>query len=427
VRVTTDQAMVRDFIRRYPDSPYVADAKKRLEELVRVAQEREEQARLAAVEAKRQKTEAEAASAWNSIKNTTDPAELQKFIKRFPETSLALNEATQRLGALDREARERVARAQAEAAVARSAWDRIKGTTDAAEVENFIKLYPGTPTALTDAKQLLEVLDRRAKEREAKVRMEADAAQAWNRIKGTSDQAELRAFIKRFPDSPLALTDAAQHLAALERDAKDRAERAQAEAAEARAAWNNVKNTSDPAELRDFMKRYPDSPLAVRDAKLGIEQLERQAKERDAKARAEAEVAAAWNSTKDSRDPADFKSFIKRYPNSPFIADAKQRLAAIEPKPEVRTKPEVAAQPDIRTKPEVEKRHEIASPPPPKAKEKVATRPREERVEPRRQQRERPVERAERPAPRQQPAVRYEAVARPSGGGHSGTMSGVGF
>jgi hypothetical protein len=186
-----------------------------------------------------------------------------------------------------------------------------------------------------------------------------------------------------------------------------------------------VKNTSDPAELRDFMKRYPDSPLAVRDAKLGIEQLERQAKEREAKAHAEAEVAAAWNSTKDSRDPADFKSFIKRYPNSPFTADAKQRLAAIEL--EVRTKPEVAAKPDIRTKPEIEKRHEIASPPPPKAKEKVATRPREEHVEPRRQQRERPVERAERPAPRQQPAVRNEAAARPSGGSHSGTMSGVGF
>jgi outer membrane protein assembly factor BamD (BamD/ComL family) len=451
VRTTADQAVVRDFIRRYPDSPYVADAKKRLEALVLAAQEREEQARLAAIEAKRQKIEAEAAVAWNSIKNTSDIAELQKFIKRFPESPLALNEATQRLGALDREAKDRVAKAQGEAAAARSAWDRIKSTTDVAEVESFIKLYPNTPTALTDAKQLLEVLDRRAREREAKSRMEAEAALVWERIRGTSDQAELRGFIKRFPDSPVALTDAAQRLAALERDARDRAEKAQAEVAAARAAWNNVKTTSDPAELQDFMKRYPDSPFAAHDAKLRIDLLERQAKEREAKARAEetareakarveeaarevkaraeAEVAQAWNSTKGSQDPADFKSFIKRYPNSPFTSDAKQRLTAIEPKPDLKAKPEVekrheiASPPPVRIKePEVEKRIETARPPKVKEKEKVVTRHREEPVEAPRRQR---PEREARPASR--PAVHYEAVARPSGSSHSSTMSGVGF
>ena len=464
VRATTDQAVVRDFIRRYPDSPHVADAKKRLEDLVLAAQEREEQARLAAIEAKRQKMEAEAAVAWNSIKNTGDTAELQKFIKRFPESPLALNEATQRLGALDREARERVAKAQAEAAAARSAWDRIKSTTDVAEVESFIRLYPNTPTALTDAKQLLEVLDRRAKEREAKARMEAEAALVWERINGTSDQAELRNFIKRFPDSKLALTDAAQRLAALERDARDRAEKAQAEVAAARAAWNNVKNTSDPVELQDFVKRYPDSSFATHDAKLRIELLERQTKEREAKAqadavareakahaeeaareakaqaeaaareakaRAEAEVAQAWNSTKDSQNPADFRSFIKRYPNSPFTSDAKQRLAALEPKPDLAAKPEVekrhgiASPPPVRIKePEVEKRIETARPPKVKEKEKVVTRHREEPVEAPRRQR---PEREARPASRPQPAVHYEAVARPSGSSHSSTMSGVGF
>jgi hypothetical protein len=196
----------------------------------------------------------------------------------------------------------------------------------------------------------------------------------------------------------------------------------EAEAAAARAAWNNMKNTSDPAELQDFMRRYPDSPLAVHDAKLRIELLDRQAKEREAKAhteaaareakaRAEAEMAQVWNNTKDSHDPADFKSFIKRYPNSPFTSDAKQRLAAIEPA--------------VRAKPEVEKRHEVASPPPPKAKEKVASRHREEPVETPRRQRERP-EREARPASRPQPTVHYQAVmSQPAS--HSGTMSGVGF
>jgi hypothetical protein len=51
---------------------------------------------------------------------------------------------------------------------------------------------PNTPTALVDAKQYHDVLDKRAKEREAKARIEAEAAQAWNRIENTTDIYEVR-------------------------------------------------------------------------------------------------------------------------------------------------------------------------------------------------------------------------------------------
>ena len=197
---TSDQAVVRDFIRRYPDSPYVAQAKRHLDTLIVAEQERKEQERIAAAEARRQKMEAEAAAAWNSVKNSNSPAEVQNFIKRFPESSLALRDATEWLGVLDREAKERVAKAQAEAAAARAAWDRIKDTNDIAVVQDFIKQYPNTSTALNDAKQYLDVLDRRIKEREAKARMEAEAAQAWNRIQNTTDLAEVRSFIRRYPE-----------------------------------------------------------------------------------------------------------------------------------------------------------------------------------------------------------------------------------
>ena len=266
----------------------MAQAKRHLDTLIVAEQERKEQERIAAAEARRQKMEAEAAAAWNSIKNSNSPVEVQAFIKRFPESSLALRDATERLGALDREAKERVARAQAEAAAARAAWDRIKDTNDIAAVQDFIKQYPNTPTALNDAKQYLDVLDKRIKEREAKARMEAEAAQTWNRIQNTTDQAEVRSFIKRYPDSAVALTDAAQRLAALEREAADRADKARADAAAARAAWELVKGSNDPAELRDYIDRYPDSPFSTRDARARIDLLERQAKEREAKARADA-------------------------------------------------------------------------------------------------------------------------------------------
>jgi hypothetical protein len=237
-------------------------------------------------------------------------------------------------------------------------------------------------------------LDHRAKEREAKTRMEADAAQAWAKIQNTTDQAELRGFMKRYPDSPLALTNAPQRLSVLEREAADRAEKLRA----AKAAWDAVKGTSDPAELRDFVARYPDSPYATRDAKLRIELIEREAAAREAKARAEAaareakaraeaaareakaraeaaareakaqaeaaarevkeraeaEMAQVWENTKDSQNAADFKGFIKRYPNSRFTSEAKQRLGLLELKPDLTT------QPDTREPPGTGRHHEPA-------------------------------------------------------------------
>jgi outer membrane protein assembly factor BamD (BamD/ComL family) len=440
---TPDQSVVRDFIRRYPDSPYVAQAKSHLDTLIAAEQERKEQERIAAVEARRQKMEAEAAAAWNTIKNSSNPADVQAFIRRFPESTLALKDATERLGALDREAKERVAKAQAEAAAARAAWDRIKDTNDVVVVQDFIKQYPSTPTALNDAKQYLDVLDKRIKEREAKARMEAEAIQAWSQIQNSTDQAEMRSFIKRYPESAVAVTDAAQRLAALEREAADRAEKARAEADAARAAWDLVKGTNDPAELRDYINRYPDSPFSTRDARVRIDLLKRQAKEREAKARAEAaareakekaevEMLQAWDNTRDSRDPSEFRAFIKRYPNSPFVADAKQSIAALEPKPEVTAKPET--EPDISTRPVIRPRPEITirTMPPVQPvlprpeyhpRPEITVEPPHHRAPPVHVERSVPqrVERASRPAPR------YESRGGGGGYGAGGSSGGKGF
>jgi outer membrane protein assembly factor BamD (BamD/ComL family) len=291
---TSDQSVVRDFMRRYPDSPYVAQAKSHLDALIVAEQERKEQERLAAAEVRRQKMEADAAAAWNSVKNSNNPADLQNFIERFPESAPALKDATERLGALDRRAKERVAKAQAEAAAARAAWDRTKDTTDIAAVQDFIKQYANTPTALNDSNQYLDVLDKRNKEREAKARMEAEAVQAWSRIQNSNDQAEVRSFMKRYADAAVTLTHAAPRLAALDREATERAEKGRAEAAAVRAAWDLVKGSNDPAELRDYINKYPESPFSTRDAKARVDLLERQAKERE-----------AWEATRDSRDPSE--------------------------------------------------------------------------------------------------------------------------
>ena len=299
-------------------------------------------------------------------------------------------------------------------------------------------------------------LPKRNKEREAKARMEAEAAQAWNRIQNSPDQAEVRSFMKRYPDASVTLTHAAPRLAALEHEAAEHAEKARAEAAAARSAWDLVKGTNDPAELRDYINKYPDSPFSTRDAKARIDLLERQAKDREAKEKAdaaareakekaeaalraakekaEAEMREAWDATRDSRDPSEFRAFIKRYPSSPFVTDARQSIAALEPKPEVTAKPE--AEPDVSTRPIYRQRPDIGvrtappapvqprpAPPPPK----VVERHHENAVEP--PHRQAPPVHVERPAPQRverasRPAPRNEA--RGGGLGAAGGSSGGG-
>jgi uncharacterized caspase-like protein len=208
---------------------------------------------------------AEAALVWNTIKNTSEPAELQRFIKRFPESSLALNEATQRLGALDREAKERDARAQA----ARVAWNSIRNTSDPAELQDFTKRYPDSPLATRDAKLRLEQLERQAKERETKAQAEAAAREAKAKAEAAAREAKAQA-------------------EAAAREANARSE------AEAQDAWNMVKNSSDLAELQQFLNRYPNS-LASRAAKQRIELLERiAALEQQAAERADQMPSFPW-------------------------------------------------------------------------------------------------------------------------------------
>ena len=55
-------------------------------------------------------------------------------------------------------------------------------------------------------------------------------------------------------------------------------------------AWNRIKNSSDKNAIEDFIKRHPNSPLAI-SAQHRLDILDRAAKEREAKARAERDAA----------------------------------------------------------------------------------------------------------------------------------------
>jgi uncharacterized caspase-like protein len=450
-----NQSAIQDFITRYAYSPLAAnDAQERLNTLDREAKERQARREVEEAQAQRQQMLREAAQAWDKIKNSNDSAPLWSFINRFPDSPL-INEARARVAALDRDAQLKLEKAREEAAAAQSEWDHLKETQDRTALRDFVRRYPNSPLALNDAKRRLDTLDREAKEAEERARAKAAVAEAaaaqseWDQLKETQDRTALRDFIRRYPNSPLALNDAKRRLDTLDRETKEAEEKARAQAAAAEIAaaqseWNQLKETQDRTALRDFIRRYPNSPLALNDAKRRLDTLDREAKEAEENARARAAAAEAWIIVKDTTDPKVVRNFIKRYPTSPQLNDARQLLDDLLRK-------EAAKPPASSGKPSHVATHREDEEPtshqrPPKRSEhgRVATRREDEEptsyknppkhTGPERRQ---AAERKSNPAPRFERPVRVERAERPvrveaassrgGGGGHVGTMSGVGF
>jgi outer membrane protein assembly factor BamD (BamD/ComL family) len=371
VKKAGDRNAVLDFINhRYPDSPLLAEAQQRLVAIDQEERERKAKQEAEAAEAKKRQLEREAAQEWEKVKLSTDPSALLAFLSRYPNAAVS-DQARQRVADLDREARERLERQQKEAEAAQREWDGIKSTDDRAALKAFIGRHPTSPLATGEAKQRLGVLDREAKEREQqavaaeaqKRQVEREAAQEWEKIRSSTDQTALltflsryrdaavsdqarqrladldrqaqetwekikdsadrgviRGFINQYPASLVALIDANERLLAMEREAHKN----QAETAAAQAEWNAV-NKNDVAAISDIVARFPDAPFAG-DAKKRISELQREEKVQAEK------VAAArdWYELKNSRDAAAIRAFIRKYPTTSLaLNEAKERLDAL--------------------------------------------------------------------------------------------------
>jgi outer membrane protein assembly factor BamD (BamD/ComL family) len=342
IKTADDRAALKSFIKRYPSSLAAGEAKQRLSVLDREAKERELQA--AATEAKKQQTEREAAQEWEKIKSSTDQMALSTFLNRHPDTAVS-DQARRRLADLDRQAKERLERQQKEAEAAQREWDGIKTTDDRAALKFFIERYPSSPPAAGEAKQRLGVLDRAAKEREQqaaaaeakKQQTKREAALEWEKIKSSTDQTTLSTFLNRYPDAAVS-DQARQRLADLDRQAKERLERQQKEAEAAQREWDGIKSTNDRAALKSFVERYPSSPPAAGEAKQRLSVLDRAAKEREQQAAAaeakkqqvEREAAQEWEKVKSSTDQTALLTFLHRHPDTAVSDQARQRLADLD-------------------------------------------------------------------------------------------------
>jgi hypothetical protein len=186
-------------------------------------------------------------------------------------------------------------------------WDKVKDSTDPATLQKFIKRFPDSPLSIT-AQQRIDVLKQAAQEREDKARAERAAAEEAQR-QADQKKAELAAQRKREDDERRAReaeaaekAKAAAAEAAAQKKREDDERRAaaaeadrQAKAAEADRKAREAKQKAEQAE-RDKAAAEAAAARAAAD---------KQAKEAEA-ARKQAELAAAKEATcKDEQGKLD--------------------------------------------------------------------------------------------------------------------------
>jgi outer membrane protein assembly factor BamD (BamD/ComL family) len=298
IRETTDEAALKRFTTQYPDSPLRKDAEARIAALEAAAAAKPVPPRPDEV-------------TWELLKETTDEGALRRFIVRYPDSPLR------------KQAEARIAALQAAAAAKpipprpdEVTWVLLKDTTDESALKRFITQYPNSPLR-KDAEARIAVLEAAAAAKPVPPRPDEVS---WESIKETTDESALKRFITQYPNSPLR-KDAEARIAALEAAAAAKPVPPRPD----EVTWQLLKDTIDESALNHFIARYPDSPLR-KEAEARIETLRAL---RAAQPSPPSPEQVAWNMVKDTTDPDQLRRFIRQFPDSPNRADAEQRATEL--------------------------------------------------------------------------------------------------
>jgi hypothetical protein len=142
----------------------------------------------------------------------------------------------------------------------------------------------------------------------------------WLLLKEATDEAALKRFVERYPDSALR-QQAEARIAAL----------SAAQAARPvppgpdEVTWLLLKDTTDEAALKRFTAQYPNSALR-RDAEARITAL---SAAQAARPETSAPEDVVWNLVKDSKDPDQLRRFVDQFPASSRRAEVEQRVATL--------------------------------------------------------------------------------------------------
>ena len=252
--------------------------------------------------------------AWDLLNGSSDEAKLKRFIAQYPN-SARRKDAEARIAALE------AARSATHPLPAPDevTWSVLKDTTDPGALKRFIAQYPDSALR-KEAEQRIAKLQAAQAAKPARPPPTPADEMAWQLMKGTSDEAELKRFVAQHPDSARR-EDAEARIAAL--DAARVPE--PPPPAPDEVTWSVLKDTTDTDALKRFIARYPDSALR----KQAEERMAALQAAHAAQAPQPAPADIAWNLLKDSNDPAELKRFVDEFPASKQRAQAEQRIAAL--------------------------------------------------------------------------------------------------
>jgi hypothetical protein len=256
---------------------------------------------------------------WDRVKDATDPAALQRFIRRFPESPLTVN-AQQRLDVLQKAAQEREQQARAEREAARKAAEEAQRQAEQRRAEQA-------------AAKKREEDERRARAAEAE--QKAKAAEAERKAAEAKQRAEQA-------ERGRAAAEAAAQRAAAERQAKaaEAEQRAKAEDAERKANEEKRKAELEATAARAASeKQAREAEEARKKAELAVA---REVACKNEQARFE-QIAAKGS---EGSGVEDLRAFAKTITCdrlggpvaatlNTFVADAAKRAAAMPNSPEL--------------------------------------------------------------------------------------------
>jgi len=256
---------------------------------------------------------------WDRVKDATDPAALQRFIRRFPESPLTVN-AQQRLGVLQKAAQEREQQARAEREAARKAAEEAQRQAEQRRAEQA-------------AAKKREEDERRARAAEAE--QKARAAEAERKAAEAKQRAEQA-------ERGRAAAEAAAQRAAAERQAKAAEAEQRATAADAERKANEEKRKAEleaTAARAASEKQAREAEEARKKAELAVA---REVACKNEQARFE-QIAAKGS---EGSGVEDLRAFAKTITCdrlggpvaaslNTFVADAAKRAAAMPNSPEL--------------------------------------------------------------------------------------------
>jgi hypothetical protein len=217
-------------------------------------------------------------------------------------------------------------------------WDKLKDSTDPAALEKFIKRFPDSPLSI-NAQQRMDILNKSAQQREEKARAEREAAKkAAEDAQRQAEQkkAELAAAKKREDDErrareaeaeQKAKVAAAELAAAKQREEDER----RAKAAEAEQKAKAVEAERKAAEAKQKAEEAERSKAAAEAAAIRAAS-ERQARaaEAEQKAKTAADLAAAKQREQDERKAAEAKQKAEEAERNKAAAEAAALRTASE-------------------------------------------------------------------------------------------------